>query len=57
MKNLHQLTPTGTRVREPGESIFSCKTPLTGQKRLFSTKREITFEEGRDVKVPVYLSL
>jgi hypothetical protein len=30
---------------------------LTGQKRLFSTKREITFEEGRDVKVPVYLSL
>ena len=28
-KNLLPLMSTGTRVREPGESIFSCKTPLT----------------------------
>jgi hypothetical protein len=56
-KNLLPLRPTGTRVREPGESIFSCKTPLTGQKRLFSMEREIIFDEGRDIKVYVFLRL
>jgi hypothetical protein len=48
VKNFRPLLSTGTRGQEPEESIFSCQTPLPGQKRLFSTEREITFEEGRD---------